>query len=230
DLVAQGEPPGAITGTVLLLGGVALGQGLLAVLGITLVAWVGESMLAELRERFVSRALGLPLERIEVAGSGDLTSRVTTDVSLVSTAVREAAPQFARSALIIVLTLVGLAVLDWRFLMAALLAIPIQALTARWYLRHSTPLYAEQRRVSGAAQQQLLDTAGGVATVRAFRLAEQHITRARSRSEDVVNLALRAVRLRTGFFGRLNLAEFVGVAAVLTAGFFLVRGGAVSIG
>lgn len=31
------------------------------------------------------------------------------------------------------------------------------------------------------------------------------------------------VRLQTRFFGRLNLAEFVGVAAVLTAGFFLVR-------
>ena len=31
------------------------------------------------------------------------------------------------------------------------------------------------------------------------------------------------VRQQTRFFGRLNLAEFVGVAAVLTAGFFLVR-------
>ena len=47
------------------------------------------------------------------------------------------------------LTLVGLAVLDWRFLMAALLAVPIQVLTARWYLGCSTPLYAEQRVVGG---------------------------------------------------------------------------------
>ncbi|MDQ3990252.1 MAG: ABC transporter ATP-binding protein/permease [Actinomycetota bacterium] len=230
DLVAQGEPADAVTGPVLLLVGVALGQGLLAVLGITLVARVGENMLAELRERFVSRALGLPLERIEAAGSGDLTSRVTADVSLIGEAVREAVPDIARSGLVIVLTLVGLAVLDWRFLLAALLAVPIQALTARWYLARSTPLYAEQRVVGGAQQQQLLDTVGGAATVRAFRLGAAHTARVRSRSQDVVDLALRVVRLQTAFFGRLNLAEFVGLAAVLTAGFLLVRGGAVSIG
>ncbi len=122
------------------------------------------------------------------------------------------------------LTLVGLAVLDWRFLMAALLAVPIQVLTARWYLACSTPLYAEQR-VVGGVQQQLLDTVGGVATARAFGLSGGHAERVRSRSQDVVDLALGVVRLQTRFFGRLNLAEFVGVAAVLTAGFFLVAAG-----
>lgn len=230
DLVVQGAPADAVNGPVSLLVAVALGQGLLAVLGLALVARVGENMLADLRERFVSRALGLPLERIEAAGSGDLTSRVTADVSLVGDAVRDAVPEFARSGLVIVLTLVGLAALDWRFMVAALLAVPIQVLTARWYLTRSTPIYSEQRVVGGVQQQQLLDTVGGAATVRAFRLADEHAERVRSRSQKVVDLALRVVRLQTGFFGLLNLAEFIGLAAVLTAGFFLVRDGAVSIG
>lgn len=230
DLVVQGRPPDAVTGPVLLLAAAALGQGLLAVLGIALVARIGENVLADLRERFVARALGLPLERIEGAGSGDLTSRATADVSLVGQAVREAVPEFARSALLIALTLVGLAVLDWRFLVAALLAVPVQVLTARWYLRRSTPIYAEQRVLGGAQQQQLLDTVGGAATVRAFGLDREHAERVRARSEDVVQAALRVVRLQTGFFGRLNLAEFVGVAAVLASGFLLVRSGAASVG
>jgi ATP-binding cassette, subfamily C, bacterial len=230
DLVVAGAPPDAVTGPALLLAAVALAQGLLAVLGIAVVARVGENVLAGLRERFVARALGLPLERIEAAGSGDLTSRVTADVSLVGEAVREAVPEFVRSALVIVLTLVGLAVLDWRFLVAALLAVPIQVATARWYLRRSTPLYAEQRMIGGVQQQQLLDTVGGAATVRAFGLDGEHAERVRARSEDVVDVALRVVRLQTTFFGRLNLAEFIGVAAVLATGFLLVRSGAASIG
>jgi ATP-binding cassette, subfamily C, bacterial len=230
DLVTSGASPDAITEPVLFLVAVALGQGLLAVLGVMLVARVGESMLAELRERFVARALGLPLERIEAAGSGDLTSRVTIDVTLIGEAVREAVPAFARAALVIGLTLVGLAVLDWRFMVAALFAVPVQVVTARWYLRHSSTLYAQERVVGGAQQQQLLDTVGGAATVRAFRLTEQHAARVRSRAEDVVDLSLRVVRLQTRFFGRLNLAEFVGVAAVLAAGFLLVRSGTASIG
>ncbi|GEL20829.1 ABC transporter ATP-binding protein [Pseudonocardia asaccharolytica] len=230
DLVVQGGTPDAVTGPVLVLVAVALGQGVAAVLGIAGIARVGESMLATLRERFVAHALGLPLERVEAAGSGDLSSRVTSDVTLVGEAVREAVPEFARAALVVALTLVGLAVLDWRFLLAALLAVPIQALTARWYLRRSAPLYAEQRVIGGAQHQQLLDTVSGAATVRAFGLAAEHRERVRRRSEDVVTAALRVVRLQTGFFGRLNLAEFVGAAAVLATGFVLVRAGAVSVG
>ncbi|GEL23341.1 multidrug ABC transporter permease [Pseudonocardia sulfidoxydans NBRC 16205] len=230
DLVADGRGPDAVTTPVLLLVVVAIAQGLLAVLGVALVARVGENMLADLRERFVERALGLPLQRIESAGAGDLTSRASEDVALVGEAVREAVPDFARAALTIALTLVGLAVLDWRFTVAALLAVPVQVLTARWYLRRSSPMYALQRRYAGAQQQQLLDTVGGVRTVRALGLADDHARRVRSRTEDVVTTERRVVRLQTGFFGRLNVAEFIGVAGVLTAGFLLVRSGTASIG
>lgn len=230
DLVAQGRPASSVHGPVAALAGVAVGQGALAVLGIYLVARVGESMLATLRERFIAQVLRLPLERIEQAGSGDLTSRVTTDVALIGDAVRSAVPQFARSAMIILLTLVGLAVLDWRFMVAALLAAPVQVLAARWYLPRAIPLYRTQRIAGGAQQQQLLDSVGGARTVRAFRLGEHHAARVAQRSEDVVTASVRAVKVRTGFLNRLNIAEYIGAAAVIVVGFWLVRAGTASIG
>ena len=230
DIVAQQRGADAVTGPVLGLVGVALGQGLLAVLGIALIAQVGETILARLRERFVSRALSLRLERIEDAGAGDLTSRITDDVTVVAEAVREAMPEFTRAALLVVLTLVGLAALDWRFLLGALLAVPIQAWTARWYLTRSGPIYADQRIAYGTQQQQLLDTAAGLATVRALRLGEEHSGRIRERAENVVRLSLRVIRLQTRFFGRLYGAEYVGVAGVLVAGFWLVGNGYATIG
>src|SRR5699024_2368725 len=102
---------------------------------------LGESMLAHLRERFIERALNLPLEQVEHAGSGDLTARVTNDVSVIAKSVREALPELARSMLTIVLTFTGLAILDWRFLLAALLAVPIQIYTVSWYIRRALPIY-----------------------------------------------------------------------------------------
>ncbi|HEX4252934.1 MAG TPA: ABC transporter ATP-binding protein [Pseudonocardia sp.] len=230
DLVAQGRPAASVHGPVLALAGVALGQGVLAVLGVYLVTRVGETMLATLREGFIAQVLRLPLERIERAGSGDLTSRVTTDVALIGDAVRDAVPQFARSAMIIALTLVGLAVLDWRFMVAALFAAPVQVLAARWYVPRAVPLYRAQRVAGGAQQQQLLDSVGGARTVRAFRLGEDHAARVARRAEDVVTASIAAVRVRTGFLNRLNLAEYVGAAAVLVVGFWLVRSGTASVG
>ncbi|WP_067461317.1 ABC transporter ATP-binding protein [Actinomadura macra] len=230
DLVVQGRPASALNEPAGWLVAIAVAQGLLTVYGLGSVARAGEGMLATLRERFVDRALRLPLEQVERAGSGDLTSRVTNDVSVITRVVREAVPALARSLLTIVLTLVAMAILDWRFLLVALLAVPFQVHTVRWYVRRAVPLYAAQRIAIGAQQQELLGSIGGASTVRAFRLEDEHAERVRSRSQAAVDLALRGVRLMTRFYSRLNLAEFVGLSAVLVAGFLLVRNDAVSIG
>ncbi|MEU3299290.1 ABC transporter ATP-binding protein [Streptomyces sp. NPDC006678] len=230
DLAADRAPAGAITTTVVLLVAVAVTQGVTTGLGLSLVSRLGETVLARLRERFVERALGLPLEQVEKAGSGDLTVRVTGDVSLIAGAVRNALPELARSLVAIVLTLGALAVLDWRFLLAALLAVPVQVHTARWYLRGAVPVYAEQRVASGAQQQQLLGTIGGSSTVRALGLEKDHAERVARRSWTAVEVTMRGVRLVLSFYCRLHIGEFIGLAAVLAAGFWLVREGSASLG
>jgi len=209
---------------------VAVGQAIATAIGVSLVARLGETILASLRERFVERALGLPLDQLERAGSGDLTTRVTNDVSVIADAVREALPELGQSVLTVVLTLGALAVLDWRFLLAALVAVPIQIWTVSWYVPRAKPLYAKQREAVGTQQQQLLDTIGGAATVRAFRLTDTHLDRVRQRSNSAVDLALQGVRLVTRFYARLNLAEFVGLSAILAMGFLLVGANAVTVG
>ncbi|MER7134778.1 ABC transporter ATP-binding protein [Streptosporangium saharense] len=230
DLVAEGRPAAELTGPAVLLVLVAVLQGGATALGLTLISRLGETMLAALRERFVERALLLPQERVERAGSGDLTARVTGDVSRVAESVRNAMPELVRSLLAIVLTLGALALLDWRFLVAALLAVPVQAHTARWYVRNAVPLYARQRVAAAGIQQRLLDTIGGAETVRAFRMEDEHTGRVANASRAAIELTMRGVRLVVGFYSRLHIAEYVGLAAVLFAGFLLVRDGTASIG
>ncbi|WP_405592718.1 ABC transporter ATP-binding protein [Streptomyces sp. NBC_01190] len=230
DLVTEHRAAGALTLPVVLLVLVGAGQGVATAFGMSLVSKLGETVLAELRERFLERALLLPLDRLEKAGSGDLTARVTQDVSRVAEAVRSALPELARSGLAILLTLGALALLDWRFLLAALLAVPLQAHTARWYTARATPLYATERVATGAQQQQLLDSIGGAATVRAYRMEAEHTRRVTERSRAAVDLTLRGVRLVLGFYSRLHVGEYTGLAAVLVVGFLLVRDGSASIG
>jgi ATP-binding cassette subfamily C protein len=230
DLVVAHRPAAELVPPVVGLVVVAMTQAAAAAIGVSLVARLGETILAELRERFVERALGLPLDQLERAGSGDLTARVTNDVSVVADAVRRAMPELGRSALTVVLTFVALAALDWRFLLAALVAVPIQLHTVRWYVPLAKPLYARQREAVGSQQQQLLDTIGGARTVRAFRLRDAHLDRVGRRSSAAVELALQGVRLVTRFYARVNLAEFVGLSSILAVGFLLVGAGSVSVG
>jgi ATP-binding cassette subfamily C protein len=220
----------AVTVPVVLLVVVALAQGALLALGLTLIARLGETVLAALRERFIARALHLGLDRLENAGTGDLTARVTGDVTVTAEAARTALPDLTRAVLTIALTLGGMAVLDWRFLLAALLAAPVQIHTVRWYVRRAAPLYAEQRIAAGDRAHQLVGTIGGAATVRAFRIGPAQRARVADRSARAMDLTVGAVRLQTRFFSRLNLAEFIGLSAVLVTGFLLVRADAVTIG
>lgn len=230
DQVIENRPTSDLTGPITLLVVIALVYALLSMVSVVLVARLGEQILAELRERFIERALDLPLEQVESAGSGDLTSRVTNDVSVISKGIREALPSFSRAALTIGLTLVGLAVLDWRFALAALCAAPIQIWTVRWYLHTAPPLYAKQRVAVGDLQQELLDSISGAGTVRAFGLRRAHLDKVTARSGHSVALTLAAVRLQTRFFARLNLAELIGLSAVLITGYFLVDRGEVTVG
>ncbi|MCA1587978.1 MAG: ABC transporter ATP-binding protein/permease [Chloroflexi bacterium] len=230
DLVVDERPASAITVPVLLLLAVTILGGALTALGMSLVARVGEPMLATLRERVVQRVLALPLGQVERAGRGDLLARVGDDVGVIADAVRNALPALASAGLMVGLTVVGLAVLDWRLALAGLVAAPVQLLTLRWYLRVSTPVYAAERAAGSGRAQQLVESIGGVATVRAYGLSDEHEALIAARSRDANTFALRTVRMQTRFFAQLNCAEWVGTTAILVAGFLLVRDGAVSIG
>ncbi len=185
---------------------------------------------ARLREDAVSVAVGLPIDAVEAGGAGDLVSRLSGDVERVSEAASGALGSFVAAGLAIVSTLIGLAALDWRFALAGLLAVPIQAHTLRWYLRTSRPIYAAGRIADGRRASALLTGFTALPTLRALRLGRRQHDRIEVTSAESMEYEFRATRVATRFYGRLNSAEFVGLGAILLVAFLLVRAGAASIG
>lgn len=230
DVVNDGRPAADLDRLALGLLAVTVAQGLFGGLGSMLIGRLGETLLASLRERVVDRALNVPLADVERGGTGDLVARACGDVDAVSEASREAIPEIISSALLIGLTVVGLAALDWRLAAAGLVAVPVQAGASRWYLRRSAPIYASERAAEGTRAQELHSSVEGSATVRALRLQGAHLARIDRSSRESVGFTLAAARVRSWFFSRLNLAELVGLSSVLFAGFWLVRDGAITVG
>lgn len=219
-----------ITVLTMLLVAIAVGQSVLGAASDFLIAKVGEGTVADLREQVMHRSLELPQSVLERSGRGDIVSRVTSDVRLVTRAVSSAVPAFAGAGLTIVLTVVTLGSLDWRFAVAALVAAPIQIRALQWYLKKSEPVYRREREAEGERAQQMLDSLSNTDTVFAFQLSTTHLARIEERSLAAVSLSLLATRLRTRFVGRLNLAEFLGLSAVLAVAFVLVGRGTISLG
>ncbi|GAA1530569.1 ABC transporter ATP-binding protein [Kribbella lupini] len=230
DDIASGADRSAVVRVVLLIGVSALVSGALTALGVTLVARVGETVLARLREKVLDRVLQLPAPVLDKVRTGDLLSRVGDDVSSVAAALTEIGPVLLSATLTIVLTAAGLFALDWRLGVAGLLSLPMYLWALRWYLPRSAPYYVRERAALGERSEAIITSLRGSATVRAYRLEDAQLARIRDRSAVARDLSLNVFRLFSFFSSRINHAEFVGLTAILTAGFFLVRGDLVTVG
>jgi ATP-binding cassette, subfamily C, bacterial len=185
---------------------------------------------ADLREQVLAAAVVLPVDVAEAGGAGDLLSRVCGDVEQLTEAAQDALGSFVAAALAIGAAFIGLAALDWRFLLAAIIAVPVQLWTLRWYLRTSRPVYAAGRAADGRRTAALLGTFAALPTVRALRLGPTRRAAAADRSLQSAAYEIQATRLSTRFFGRLNCAEFIGLGAILAMAGVLVRDGQATVG
>ncbi|KQQ98362.1 ABC transporter ATP-binding protein [Arthrobacter sp. Leaf145] len=203
---------------------------LLGILGQNLLARICEEALAGLREDVFAAAVRKPLAQLEKAGIGDVVARVSGDVEAVSEAISRVLPAFTSAAFTIAVTLFGLGVIDWRFAVAVLVAAPLQVITLRWFLKRTAPIYRTVRITEANRTEQIIETVHGSASVVALGLAERHADLVAAASRENIGHSLRGVGYLTRFYNRLNLAELIGLSAVLLVGFWLHAEGAVTIG
>jgi ATP-binding cassette subfamily C protein len=215
---------------VLLIAGAALLASLFGGLSVFLLARVGEPALAQLREDVFSRALHLPAHDVERATSGDLLSRLSDDVRSVSDELKGSVPLVVNAVVAVVLTIAGVAALDWRLGLAMLAAAPLYLSGLRWYLPRSRPLYREQRIAQGERAEALLTGINGAPTARAFGIGTALLARIDETSKRTMSISVSVYRLMLRFLNRNNLAEFTGLGMVLGVGFFLVRNDSASVG
>jgi ATP-binding cassette subfamily C protein len=230
DDIIAGAPIDRVWWAVGVVAVAALVGGTLTAAGSMLVARLGETVLARIRERVLDRALHVPSSTVERAGTGDLLARVGSDVTVVTNAITTTGPDMIAAMLTVTLTTGGLFALDWRLGLAGLVAAPVYVYALRWYLPRSAPYYTRERAANAARTQAMVGPLRGLDTVHAYRWEKEHLDRITERSQHTVDLTLTVFRLFTRFASWINRAEFAGLSAVLVVGWFLVRADLATVG
>ena len=209
-----------------------------AMLLLTVLTWLahrsslvlGEQVFAELRERFLERVTRLPLSTVERAGSGDLVSRTTNDVEAVSHSVRYAVPSVIVAFVSLVITAVAMVLTNPLISVAALVAVPPLAVSARWYLHRARAGYLAEMASYATLNGTVGETLDGARTVAALRLG----TRRRDQVDADLTRIYRAERytlsLRTVWYPISEFCYVLPVAAVLGWGGWLAIHGRVEVG
>ncbi|MFF7732082.1 ABC transporter transmembrane domain-containing protein [Streptomyces sp. NPDC007984] len=193
-------------------------------------AMLGERMLADLREDFLVRSVGLPPGVLERAGTGDLLSRITTDIDRLGNAMREAVPQLSIGVVWVVLLMGGLVITAPPLALAVLLALPLLIVGCRWYFRRAPSAYRSEAAGYAAVAAALAETVDAGRTVEAHRLGERRVALSEQRIQEWTAWERYTLWLRSVLFPVVNTTHVTVLASVLLIGGVFALQGWIDVG
>ncbi|WP_320064392.1 ABC transporter ATP-binding protein [Micromonospora sp. RTGN7] len=230
DQVSAGTGAATVDRLALAIAGCVLAQALISRYAQYAGHRFGERAVARLREEFVRRTLALPVSVVERAGSGDLATRSSVDVSTVGTTVRDVVPTIVIASAQLALLYGAVFLLHPLLGLVALAGLPSIWWVTRWYLRRASPAYLAEGAATAELTETLTTTAEGARTVEALRLADERIAHGTDRIARLWGARRATLALRTVFFTVVEASYPLPVAAVLLAGGYLLSRGTVSLG
>ncbi|MYX22630.1 ABC transporter ATP-binding protein [Streptomyces sp. SID8380] len=193
-------------------------------------AMLGEEMLADLREDFLVRSVKLPPGVLERAGTGDLLSRITTDIDRLANAMREAVPQLSIGLVWAVLLLGGLVVTAPPLAPAVLVAVPLAVVGCRWYFKRAPSAYRSEAAGYAAVAAALAETVDAGRTVEAHRLGARRVALTDQRVSQWTRWENYTLSLRSVLFPAINVTHTTVLASVLMVGGAFVLQGWIDVG
>ncbi|MFJ8531800.1 ABC transporter ATP-binding protein [Streptomyces sp. NPDC093591] len=193
-------------------------------------AMLGERMLADLREDFLVRSVGLPPGVLERAGTGDLLSRITTDIDRLGNAMREAVPQLAIGVVWVFLLLGGLVITAPPLAAAVLLTLPLLVIGCRWYFKRAPAAYRSEAAGYAAVAAALAETVDAGRTVEAHRLGKRRVELSERRIKEWTAWERYTLWLRSVLFPFVNVTHVMLLGSVLMVGGVFVLQGWIGVG
>ncbi|MGW7052479.1 ABC transporter ATP-binding protein [Streptomyces sp. NPDC054887] len=193
-------------------------------------AMLGEEMLADLREDFLVRSVGLPPGVLERAGTGDLLSRITTDIDRLANAMREAVPQLAIGVVWAGLLIGGLTVTAPPLALAVLVAVPVLVAGCRWYFRRAPSAYRSEAAGYAAVAAMLAETVDAGRTIEAHRLGDRRVALSEQRVREWTAWERYTLWLRSVLFPVISVTHITILCAVVLIGGVFVLEGWIDVG
>jgi ATP-binding cassette subfamily B protein len=195
-----------------------------------LVTWIGERVVADVRDRVFAHVLALSPRFFEVTRTGEVLSRLTADTTLIQTLVGSSISFALRSAVMAVGSLAMMAVTSPKLAGLTLIGVPLVI----------APIVLFGRRVrkqSRDSQDRIADTSAlageavnSIQTVQAFTHEEVDRARYKEAIEASFTAAIRRTRTRAALTAAAIFIIGSCIVGVLWAGALDVIGGAMSPG
>jgi len=209
---------------------VALTRGLITFLQGYLAERASQGVAYDLRNALFAKIERLSFSYYDSAETGQLVTRLTSDVEQIRTFAGSGVVQLASAAVMLVGTTILLLVLNWQLALVALAVVPgIFALLLR-FVRRIGPLFRGVQQTLGRLNTVLQEDLAGVKTIRTYSREDYETARYRAVNEELLEKNLTTVRTFSNNFPFVFFLANLGTAAIVLYGGLQVIGGSLLIG
>lgn len=214
----------------LMLVGILLVQSIFSFFRVWLFAKVNERSMRDIRKALYSKLIQLPMTFFDKRRTGELISRITSDVSMLQEAFSTTLAELFRQ---LITLLAGVAFLFFttpKLTIFMVATFPILVIFAMVFGRFIRKLSKQTQDELAAANVIVEETMQSIMTVKSFVGEDFESKRYENGLNKVVKVALKAAGFRGAFISFIIFALFGGIVAVMWYGATLVSSGEMSVG
>lgn len=194
------------------------------------LAYLGHSVVRDIRNDLLSRVLYLPLGYHQSARKGEIISKVTNDINNLQTAVGQGLGEFINQVVTGVGIIVIIFVLDYRLATAACLVLPLIAFLV-WVLSRRLRFLARQVQAKLAdISAGLQEVLSGIRVVKAYRAEKKELENLQGENQRSFAINMKSTRIMAGVLPLIEVISVIGLLIVVWFGSKEVIAGRITAG
>lgn len=187
-----------------------------------LMAYVGNRVVADIRQELFQRLMRLSVGFHDANTSGRLVSRVVNDVGIMANAASSVVKDIFQNGLTFIAMIGVIIYQNWKLAGLSLIVIPLSALTMVRVGQRLKRLATSAQEQLGDMSSTLQETFSGIRMVKAFGREEAEAERFGERNRKVLSTTLKSNQVWSIGHSQMEVIGVIGVATIIWYGGYLV--------
>ena len=199
-------------------------QSLFSFFRVVLFTNVTENALRDLRNDAFSKLIYLPMDFFNSNKVGELTSRVSNDITQVQETLRTTIAEFFRQIVIVVGGIIFLVVISWKLALIMLATVPVMAIVAVFFGRFIRKLSKRAQDFSAESNSIIEEALRGISNVKSFTNEVFTLKRYKKSTQEIRDLNVKSGLWRGAFVSFIIFCLFGAIVFIVWQGLLMTQG------
>jgi ATP-binding cassette, subfamily B, multidrug efflux pump len=195
-----------------------------------IMAGVAQKTVYDLREAVSSKLTRLPLKFYDSRTHGEILSRVTNDIDLISTTLQQSVAQVITSVVTIIGVIIMMFSINWLLTLVTIITLPVSFIFLRPILKRSQRYFKDQQKNLGEINGHIEEMYGGHRIVKAYGREEKSMAKFDEINEKLYKAGWKAQFISGIIMPLMMFINNIGYVLVSVIGGILVTKRAIQIG